>query len=229
MGPRRSRKTELLKAAEQLFADRGYHGATIRDITAAAKVPLGLATYHFGSKEGLYEAVLRRREPELISSLDGSLSQLLKQKPEPTTDELIEAFLTPHVRLVHADEGWRNYMRILYQLAGFDDRNRRGALLFESFQEVMGRYVAVLGQTLPGCDPVQIRRSLILVRMLQISFSAEGLGGRAAFDSDRLPLNLLPAVVRFCAAGFRAALGPEAVANVAMTVPAESKLQRRAS
>jgi len=47
MGPRRSRKTELLKAAEQLFADRGYHGATIRDITAAAKVPLGLATYHF--------------------------------------------------------------------------------------------------------------------------------------------------------------------------------------
>ncbi|RZA13604.1 MAG: TetR/AcrR family transcriptional regulator, partial [Lysobacteraceae bacterium] len=39
----------LLDTAEELFARRGYNGASIRDITAAAGANLGAVTYHFGT------------------------------------------------------------------------------------------------------------------------------------------------------------------------------------
>ena len=48
----------LLTAARRVFAERGYEGASIRLITARARANLGAVTYHFGSKEKLYYAVL---------------------------------------------------------------------------------------------------------------------------------------------------------------------------
>ena len=46
----------LLREARTLFAQYGYDGASIRRITKAANANLGAVTYHFGSKEALYEA-----------------------------------------------------------------------------------------------------------------------------------------------------------------------------
>ena len=65
----RSRPTRerILDAAERLFAQRGFHGVSIRDITGAAEVDVALANYHFGSKQGLLEAVFLRRAEDLNS------------------------------------------------------------------------------------------------------------------------------------------------------------------
>jgi AcrR family transcriptional regulator len=49
----------LLAAAGQVFAARGYRGATMREIAARAATNLAAAHYHFGSKEGLYLEVAR--------------------------------------------------------------------------------------------------------------------------------------------------------------------------
>ena len=51
-------RTAVLNTARRAFSDKGYRGASIRDITRDAGVNLGAVTYHFGSKEGLYNAVL---------------------------------------------------------------------------------------------------------------------------------------------------------------------------
>jgi AcrR family transcriptional regulator len=48
----------LIQAARELFALHGYEGASVRAITARAGANLGAITYHFGSKEALYEAVI---------------------------------------------------------------------------------------------------------------------------------------------------------------------------
>ncbi len=48
-------------AAEPLFAERGYYGTTLREITRKAKVNLAAVNYHHGDKESLYLEVLRRR------------------------------------------------------------------------------------------------------------------------------------------------------------------------
>jgi len=48
----------LIEAARTIFADKGYEAASVREITASASANLGAITYHFGSKQGLYDAVL---------------------------------------------------------------------------------------------------------------------------------------------------------------------------
>jgi len=47
----------LILAGRELFPARGYDGTSIRALTSLAGVNLGAVTYHFGSKEALYEAV----------------------------------------------------------------------------------------------------------------------------------------------------------------------------
>src|SRR6516165_559231 len=49
----------ILKAAERLFADRGYEETSIRAIVAKARVNQAAINYHFGGKDGLYREVLR--------------------------------------------------------------------------------------------------------------------------------------------------------------------------
>jgi TetR/AcrR family transcriptional regulator len=55
----RSREA-LLAAAERLFAERGFEATSLTDIGAAAGLSRGTPSYFFGSKAGLYRAVLER-------------------------------------------------------------------------------------------------------------------------------------------------------------------------
>lgn len=60
---------ELIAAGRRLFGQRGFDGASIRAITAEAKANLGAVTYHFGSKRGLYSAVLEDGMRPLVARL----------------------------------------------------------------------------------------------------------------------------------------------------------------
>jgi len=48
-----STRTAILRAAERLYADRGFADVTLRDIVAEADVNLAAVNYHFGSKDEL--------------------------------------------------------------------------------------------------------------------------------------------------------------------------------
>jgi AcrR family transcriptional regulator len=50
-------KARILEAAEELFADRGVAGASVREVAERAAVNSALVHYYFGSKEGLYRSV----------------------------------------------------------------------------------------------------------------------------------------------------------------------------
>ena len=53
-------RAAILDAAERLFADRGFDATSLNAIAAAARVSRATPSYFFGSKEGLYVAVLER-------------------------------------------------------------------------------------------------------------------------------------------------------------------------
>jgi TetR/AcrR family transcriptional regulator len=53
-------RAAILDAAEQVFADRGFDAASLNEIAAGGGVSRATPSYFFGSKEGLYVAVLER-------------------------------------------------------------------------------------------------------------------------------------------------------------------------
>ena len=48
-----------MAAATALFAERGFHGTTVRDIAERAGANVAAGNYHYGSKKALYLEVLR--------------------------------------------------------------------------------------------------------------------------------------------------------------------------
>ena len=59
-------KEKLLAAGTRLFAEKGFAGVSIRELATAAGVNSALISYHFGGKEGLYEAVITAQYERLI-------------------------------------------------------------------------------------------------------------------------------------------------------------------
>ncbi|MFC6083069.1 TetR/AcrR family transcriptional regulator [Sphaerisporangium aureirubrum] len=75
-------RERLLRAAAEVFAERGYDGTRVADIAAAAGVSNGALYAHFGSKAELLVAALRTYGPRLLATLfaadpDRSVKELL--------------------------------------------------------------------------------------------------------------------------------------------------------
>ena len=68
---RPDRQQAILLAAEKLFAQRGYHAVTIRQIAEEAAVPLALVGYYFGQKHELFAAIFQHWSPTIEERLDG--------------------------------------------------------------------------------------------------------------------------------------------------------------
>ncbi|AJE03645.1 TetR/AcrR family transcriptional regulator [Geobacter pickeringii] len=54
-------RSKLREVGTRLFAERGLHGVSIRELSQAAGVSISMISYYFGGKEGLYAAVLQEQ------------------------------------------------------------------------------------------------------------------------------------------------------------------------
>ncbi|MPZ79326.1 MAG: TetR family transcriptional regulator [Actinophytocola sp.] len=67
---REQSRERILAAALEVFAEKGFHNATISDITARARVSRGLITYYFPGKRQLAEELLGRYLDGLMTLVD---------------------------------------------------------------------------------------------------------------------------------------------------------------
>jgi AcrR family transcriptional regulator len=69
------RRADLLRAAREVFAVRGYHGASIDDIAGAAGVSKALIYEHFAGKKDLHASLLAEEAGELFGRLGSAAAQ----------------------------------------------------------------------------------------------------------------------------------------------------------
>ena len=98
-----------MKAAERLFAERGYDATSIRAIVAKARVNQAAINYHFDGKDGLYREVLRAAFRALTEQQLEHADEMKAMSREAALAEFIRRQLRP---LLGRDE-YSRHMRIL--------------------------------------------------------------------------------------------------------------------
>jgi TetR/AcrR family transcriptional regulator len=123
---RRNSVEHILAATEPVFAKYGFEGATMSQLAAAAGLPKANLHYYFGTKEGLYRAVL---EGILVLWLDDATEWIVAENhPADGLAGYVRAKMAhsrrrPHASRIFAGELLRGAPHIMIYL-GIELRNR---------------------------------------------------------------------------------------------------------
>ena len=101
-------RERIMKAAERLFAERGYDGTSIRTIVAKARVNQAAINYHFQGKDGLYREVLRAA----YRALTASQLAHAEEAGAMSREEALIAFIRRQLHPLTARDEFSRYMRI---------------------------------------------------------------------------------------------------------------------
>ncbi len=83
----------IIEAAVQVFSDKGFHGASTREIAAQAGVNQGLLTYHFKNKDELWRAAADRIFVELRSLIEARRDELEGERPRDIVREVTKTYV----------------------------------------------------------------------------------------------------------------------------------------
>jgi len=201
------KRDQILDEAEALFAQYGFHGVTVRQVTSAAKVDVALVYYYFANKRALFDAVLLRRAA-IVNQERLELMEKMEKDP-PSGDSAIEkavaAFVDPIYRyLATGDIGWRHYFALIAQI---NNAPEWGAQVVPgSFDPVAQKLIAVLRKVMPDASEEDLFWSFdFLSGALTLTLAGTGridrLSGGLCLSSDYPAIQArLP---RYIAAGFR--------------------------
>jgi AcrR family transcriptional regulator len=195
-----STKERILCAAEALFAQRGFDGASLRQLTAAAGVNLAAVNYHFGSKEKLVEQVFRRRLDALNARRLDALSRVIGTD-NTTLEDVLDAYIRPALELSH-DDGGSLFMRVLARaFAEHDDTLRQ--FLSENYGHVMRQFTAEFARLLPQLSKPELYWRIDLVTgALTHAMSGFGMIQRKSGVSESVHREqTVQHLIRFAAAG----------------------------
>ena len=103
--PRRSRSDEILDGAAELFAEYGYHGSSLRDISHQVGISHPGMLHHFASKDALLGGVIDRLEAHAQAALDRV--EELCTDPEVFVRALAEIWHPPSAMTTPGGSGWR--------------------------------------------------------------------------------------------------------------------------
>lgn len=188
-------QARLLNAAEALFIDAGYAGMSARAIAEKAEVNIAAMGYHFGSKQGLLQAVLVRRIAPINQSRQLRLGAVRDRGVE-SIRAILHAFLWPVFFNEHEAPARRLMGRAMTEPAEVIE-----PLLRLVFSDVIEEFVAAVSGCVPKKDPDLIAQKFSFV-VGALNFTvlrpSERLFGSAPVTEvsfDRL--------LNFCVAGFQ--------------------------
>ena len=146
----------ILDAAEQLFAEFGYHGVTLKDVAARVGVSSTLIHYHFKGKESIYEAVWARRAPLSARNRLEAMRRYAEEAGDNVTVEgALRAWIDTDLNLQLEDpEQWAAFGKIAAQAnsaAGWGAEK-----MTKYFNPVVLALIDLLRKAMPDCDEERI-------------------------------------------------------------------------
>jgi len=146
---------KALDSAEAQFAERGYHGVSMRQVAEGAGISVSLVQYHFKTKEALFSAVMERRIVAInhrrLALLD-AVEVNCKPSGKPAVEDVLQAFLEPTV-LLSRDKasGGNYYAQLIAQVTNDPQPHARN--ISRSFTDPIARQtLRVLHLALPELD-----------------------------------------------------------------------------
>lgn len=107
---REARRAQILESALQVFSERGYHGASVSDLVAAAGVARGTFYLYFDSKDAVFRELL----DELLAHLRSNVVGVdMSPGARPFEEQLVETV----ARILRTVENNRALTRIIFREA----------------------------------------------------------------------------------------------------------------
>jgi TetR/AcrR family transcriptional regulator, regulator of cefoperazone and chloramphenicol sensitivity len=161
----------IRETAMRLFAERGAAAVTVREIAAAAGVSAGLVIHHYGSKDGLKEAV-DRRAVAFFEEMIGEFGRLGEEGGGASLVELFAGRLDSEPAMV-------DYIRRLL-LDGGEAADRLFAMLLDATEAGM-RALAAAGVVRPAPDE-RVRTAFLLCNDLSLVLLRRQIARSVGFD-----------------------------------------------
>lgn len=201
-------KTQILDAAETLFAEHGFADTSLRSITTKAKVNLASVNYHFGSKKMMIQAVLERYLSVLMPQIDVSLGALLEETQHPTSHQVFSALVAPLLKLNEVRFGGS---AIFVQLLGRGYTESQGHLrkyITAHYGNTLSRFFGVMKLSVPDLPENEVfwRLHFAVGTFVFTMASSQALSDIAQADyAEHVDINdIIHKMVPYIASGFAA-------------------------
>ena len=86
------KQIKIMETAEELFAEKGFSGTSVRDIADAADVNVAMISYYFGSKEKMLESLFTLRSQSTMLKLE-SMYNNTALKPMEKVHQMIDYYI----------------------------------------------------------------------------------------------------------------------------------------
>ena len=163
-------KEQILNVAEKLFAEKGFAGTTLRGVIREAEVNIAAVHYHFGSKEKLFSAVVRRVAKQIIQAQQQQLKDYENREQPISVENILEAFIAPPLQII-SQMGEMGVIRAQFMGRCRTEPLPVQQLVEKEFNENHQRFLDMLGRTLPNQTRSELQWKLdlaiaVLVRVL---------------------------------------------------------------
>ena len=198
-----STKDRILGAAEELFAQFGFSGTSLRQVTSRADVNIAAVNYHFGSKENLVNEVFRRRMDDMTAQRLQALKAAVEQHPGEL-EPILAAFVEPALALAQDRHGGGAFVRVVARAyAEKNDSLRK--FLSDHYGHVLRDFAKAIAACLPDLSKEELYWRLdFLAGALTYAMADFGLIKRPAGVSEaEHRMRAARELIRFAAAGFR--------------------------